>query len=269
METPVSSHFVGRVFLGAAVAASGVLQLVTGEFVRLVPKLPAWVPAPSVWPFVVGILLVATGLGILTNKVMRPALLLLIVMILLDLALVYAPLLVSNPGMDRPYLVGFMWTNPLKALALVGGAAMLAALTGTRRLPADDGPFARFEAMGAPLLALFLVVCGIQHFVYGAFVATLVPAWMPAPEFWTYLTGVALMAGGAGILVPKTTRRAAMASAAMIFSWVLLLHIPRALAGPNHANETAGVFEALAISGVALLVAGIPTVRRVDSAAPP
>ncbi len=44
----------------------------------------------------------------------------------------------------------------------------------------------------------------------------------------------------------------------MIFLWVLLLHIPRALAGPNHANETAGVFEALAISGVALIVAGTP-----------
>ena len=40
----------------------------------------------------------------------------------------------------------------------------------------------------------------------------------------------------------------------MIFLWVLLLHIPRALAGPNHANEAAGVFEALALSGVALVV---------------
>jgi hypothetical protein len=51
-------------------------------------------------------------------------------------------------------------------------------------------------------------------------------------------------------------RLAACLSAVMIFLWVLLLHIPRAFAGPNHANETAGVFEALAISGVALLVAG-------------
>jgi hypothetical protein len=42
----------------------------------------------------------------------------------------------------------------------------------------------------------------------------------------------------------------------VVFLWVLLVHIPRGLAGPNHANETAGVFEALAISGVALMVAG-------------
>jgi uncharacterized membrane protein YphA (DoxX/SURF4 family) len=245
---------VGRVFFGLATAASGVVQLVIGDFVRLVPKVPAWLPAPSVWAFATGVILLAIGLSVLTGKMTRPALLLLVAMILLDLALVYAPSLVWNPGMDRPYLVGFMWTNPLKALALIGGALMLGAISGNEN--ATRARAARLALLGAPLLALFLVVCGIQHFVYSAFVTTLVPAWMPAREFWTYFTGVALIAGGAGILMPRTARLAAMASATMIFLWVLLLHIPRALAGPNHANETAGVFEALAISGVALLVAG-------------
>jgi hypothetical protein len=41
----------------------------------------------------------------------------------------------------------------------------------------------------------------------------------------------------------------------MIFLWVLMLHIPRAIQEPAHAFETAGVLEALALSGVALLVA--------------
>jgi hypothetical protein len=55
----------------------------------------------------------------------------------------------------------------------------------------------------------------------------------------------------------------------MIFLWVLLLHIPRALAGPNHANETAGIFEALAISGVALLVAGTRVSRPASGGSDP
>ena len=42
----------------------------------------------------------------------------------------------------------------------------------------------------------------------------------------------------------------------MIFLWVLMLHIPRAVSLPAHAFETAGVFEALALSGVAFLTAG-------------
>jgi len=48
---------IGRVCLGAAVAGSGLMQLVNRDFVRLVPKLPAWAPAPGLWPVVVGALL--------------------------------------------------------------------------------------------------------------------------------------------------------------------------------------------------------------------
>jgi uncharacterized membrane protein len=260
METStaaLSALSLGRTFFGAATLASGVLQLTTGDFVRLVPKLPSWVPAPSALAYLAGVVLVAIGLAILSGRMARPALSLLGVMILLDVVLVYVPQMVSNPEMDRPFLRGFMWTNPLKALALVGGAAMLAALPGPERPKAAlVRAFARLEPLGAWLLALFLLVCGIQHFVYSDFVTTLVPSWIPAQRFWTYFAGVALIAGGAGLLVPKTARLAATLSASMIFLWVLLLHIPRALAGPNHANETAGVFEALAISGVALIVAG-------------
>jgi uncharacterized membrane protein len=249
---------LGRLFFGVATTASGLLQLVTGEFVRLVPRLPAWIPVPSmVLAYAAGVVLVAIGLAILSGRGLRPALTLLVALILLDLALVYAPQMASSPEMDRPYLHGFMWTNPLKALALMGGAAMLAALaSGSRPSAALVRAADKLAPLGPVLLAVFLVVCGIQHFVYRDFVTTLVPAWIPAREFWTGFTGIALVAGGAGILVPGIARWAASLSALMIFLWVLLLHIPRALAGPAHANETAGVFEALALSGVALLVAG-------------
>ncbi len=92
----------------------------------------------------------------------------------------------------------------------------------------------------------------MQHVVYADFVTTLVPSWIPGQRTWTYFIGVALIAGGAGTLISGTARSAATLSALMIFLWVLLLHIPRAVAGPNHPAETAGVFEALGLSGVAL-----------------
>jgi uncharacterized membrane protein YphA (DoxX/SURF4 family) len=266
MLPPTTSFSLGRIFFGVATMASGVLQLVSGDFVRLVPKLPAWVPAPSLIAYLVGVVLVAIGLAVLSGRMARPAASLLGVMILLDVVLLYAPRLVWNPEMDRPYLRGFMWTNPLKALALVGATAMLAG-----RLRGEERPlaslvrgFARLEPWGAPLLAAFLIVCGIQHFVYSDFVTTLVPTWTPEPRFWTYFAAVALIAGGVGILVPPTARLAATLSALMIFLWVLMLHIPRAFAEANHANETAGVFEALALSGVALLVAGTRPSRSHD-----
>ncbi len=214
METPTSAFSLGRAFFGVATLASGVLQLVTGDFVRLVPKLPAWVPAPSAWAYLTGVVLVAVGIAILSGRMARPAASLLGVLILLVFVLLYVPSLVWNPEIDRPYLLGFMWTNPLKALALAGGAAMLAAPPGGERpLAALVRAFARLEPLGGRLLALFLVVCGIQHFVYSDFVTTLVPAWIPAQRFWTYFAGVALLAGGLGLLVPQTARLAATLSA--------------------------------------------------------
>jgi uncharacterized membrane protein len=241
---------IGRTFFGLATTASGILQLATGEFVRIVPKLPAWVPAPSGWAYLFGVILVALGLAILSGRMARAAASVLGVMILLDVAFLYVPSFFNQPEIDRPFLRGFMYTNPLKCLALAGGAALI-------------GGVARSERLAPVFLAAFLIVCGLQHFTYNDFVTNMVPAWIPPGQrFWAYFSGIALLAGGIGILLPRTARLAASVSALMIFLWVPLLHIPRALAGPNHANETAGVFEALAISGVCLLVAGSRLTRR-------
>ncbi len=46
----------------------------------------------------------------------------------------------------------------------------------------------------------------------------------------------------------------------MLFIWFVILHIPRAIADPNidKGNEVTSVFEALAFSGVAFLIAFMP-----------
>ncbi len=137
--------------------------------------------------------------------------------------------------------------------AYLTGVVLIAAGTGGAFLvagsPAPMIPLSRF------FLSAFLVLTGVQHFLFVLFVATLVPRWIPGHLFWTYFAGVALIAGGIGMLMPTTRRMAALSSGTMIFLWVLLLHIPRALAAPHDSNETTAVFEALAISGAAFLVA--------------
>jgi hypothetical protein len=42
----------------------------------------------------------------------------------------------------------------------------------------------------------------------------------------------------------------------------VLLHIPRALANLHDANETTAVFEALAMSGIAILISTIPADKK-------
>jgi uncharacterized membrane protein YphA (DoxX/SURF4 family) len=113
----------------------------------------------------------------------------------------------------------------------------------------------RLRPLGPLFFAAFLILGGIQHFVYVDFVMKLVPSWIPGSRYWVYFTGMALVAGGVGILVPKTAWLAATMSGIMILLWVVLLHVPRALADLHNAGETSGVFEALALSGVAFLLA--------------
>jgi uncharacterized membrane protein len=233
---------VGRYFFGSAIVASGAMQLFRGEFVRLVPKLPAGTPWADAWPEVTGVILVIAGGLIIAGRYLRVGAAAISLLLLAVLAL-RVPEIAAKPG------TGFVWTNPCKVLALLGGAILLGAL----KLNAGS----RVRWCRA-FLATFLIVAGVQHFVYATFVHTLVPAWMPMPPAWTYITGVTLFAGGVGLLLPRTAPLAGAWAGLMIFLWVLMLHLPRALIDPRGAFELAGVFEALALSGVALLAIGGP-----------
>jgi uncharacterized membrane protein YphA (DoxX/SURF4 family) len=240
---------VGRWFFGIAVAGSGALQLVAGDFVRLAAQEGA--PAgQSAWPYLIGVVLFATGCMIAAGRLARPAGAVVAGMLLVALVAVQIPRLLDNPW------AAFMWIKPLKSVALAGGAGLLAAALPIKGRGAPRATTVeRIERVSVLCLAVFLFVCGLQHFVYADFVAALVPSWIPGQRFWALFAGVALMAAGVGLLASRTARLAAFLSAVMIVSWVLLLHIPRAVAGPDRPGETAGVFEALAISGIALLIA--------------
>jgi uncharacterized membrane protein len=242
---------LGRFFFAVSMVALGIRQLLTGVLVRLVPPLPGWIPWHSIWPYLIGVALVIAGAALGSPRLARGAALVLGAMILFAFLFLHLPQAAADP------LVGFMWTNPAKALAMLGGVILLAG-----SLPhAADSPsalargFRKVYFLGPLFLAGFLILGGIQHFVYADFVARLVPGWIPGPYLWVYFTGIALIAGGVGMLVPKTARLAALMSGIMMLLWVILLHIPRALADLHNIGETSGVFEALALSGAAFILA--------------
>src|ERR1700742_942218 len=83
-----------------------------------------------------------------------------------------------------------------------------------------------FLYSGRFLLALPMIVFGIEHFVFTKFVATLVPGWIPWHMFWTYFVGVALIASGIAIIARRQAYLAAVLLGGMIFLFVLLCHIP-------------------------------------------
>jgi hypothetical protein len=67
-------------------------------------------------------------------------------------------------------------------------------------------------------------------------------------------------------MVKRVARLASLLVGVMIFLWVVMLHIPRAIADPytNVGNEWASVFEALAFSGMALMLAVMPSKTSIE-----
>jgi uncharacterized membrane protein len=250
---------VGRLFFAVAIIAFGIQQFIFGDFVP--GRAPAWpvsIPGRLIWAYVSGAVLITAGAAIIFGKKARWAAMLTGTMIFLWALLRHIPVAAAAPTF------GGEWTSMGKALALFGGAFAVAG-----SLPEEKGSRTSalstivnskhgFIYLGRFCLALFMILGGIQHFMFVDFVATLVPVWIPGAVFWTYFAGVALIAGGAGLLLPQTTRLAAALSGLMIFLWVVILHIPRALAASaaQSRNEWTAVFEALAISGIAFVLAG-------------
>jgi uncharacterized membrane protein len=257
---------VGRLFFAIGLFAWGIQHLVAGDFVtRVVPSWPGWMPPRTIWAYLVGTGLMAAGAAIIFHVKAGAAAVTFGVLSFASFVLLHLPLAAKD------IRLGGAWTSAGKALVMCGGALCVAVSLADAGGDIPSTPFAsakvreRLVIWGRLCLGVFMTLCGIQHFLFVPFVASLVPAWIPGPVFWTYFAGVALIAGGVGIVVPQVTRLAALLSGAMIFSWVFLVHIPLTLKDPHNAGTVASVFEALAFSGVAFLLAGLASRPRTQS----
>lgn len=117
-------------------------------------------------------------------------------------------------------------------------------------------------------MAVSLVVFGVQHFIYGGFLATVVPAYMPGRLFWAYFVGVALVAAAIGIFTKMLARPAATMLGVMFFLFVVLLHIPRIIGNSRNGNEWTSGFVALAMCGGAWILASAAPLEEREKADP-
>jgi uncharacterized membrane protein len=258
---------VGRAFFGVALIAWGVQQFLFGDFVPgRAPAWPASLPGKLFWAYVSGAVFIASGAAILStyaqglrrdpgftrlSRTPRLAALLAGSLIMVWALLRHIPLALADTNF------GGAWTALGKALAFTGGALAIAGSLTPRGASGVSRHPDWLIHIGRACLGIFMINSGIQHFIWTDFVDTLVPTWVPGgARFWTYFAGVALIAGGAGMNFRPTARLAALLSGGMVFTWFVILHIPRALAAApdNSRNEWIAVFEALAVSGIALVV---------------
>ena len=68
-------------------------------------------------------------------------------------------------------------------------------------------------------LGVFIYLAGIAHFVNPDFFDAIVPPWLPLSErFWTYISGLAEIAVGIAVLVPKYRRIGGWAAFALFIA---------------------------------------------------
>jgi uncharacterized membrane protein len=248
----MTSHFgiaVSRAFYAIALIAFGTQHFLFGDFIA--GRAPAWPEGlPGKFPFAYasGLLLIVSGLAVLANKKARLAMAVSGIVILVWAALRNIYGIAMNPE------YGGLLTNNFKALTIGSGAFIVADTFmkegGSSSLDKLISPMAN---LGKHLVALFLLVAGVQHFLFVDFVKFLVPTWIPGDLFWTYFSACALIAAGVGLITGIKVSLAAHLAGWMVFAWVLLLHIPRAIVNANQ-NEWTAVFEALAVSGLLFLI---------------
>ena len=246
---------VGRTFFAIALLGLGVEHFVFQEFVT--GRAPGWpneVPGEMLWVYGSGVLVILAGVSLVMRRWGRQAMLGLGLLVFVWALLRHLPIVAADA------LLAGSWTRAGKALAFAGGSFAVAGTLppisgetgrGWRRYANMTEPFVRF---GGICLGCFLIIAGLQHFKFTTFVVALIPAWFPGnATLWARFAGVALIAGGLGLLVRRTAVLAGLMTGLMLFSWFWIVHLPRTL---TSISDAIAVFEALAFSGIALVVAG-------------
>jgi uncharacterized membrane protein YphA (DoxX/SURF4 family) len=252
----VNLNKLGRVLFGIPFVGFGVQYFIYGRFTGGLPPAPPWTPGAPATAYVLGALLIAAGATIVGSTTIAAnakarlfATLLGILVFVCVLAMfISTPSAILHDGTAR--------TRALEPLALAGAAWVLAGSPQNQTLSVQSW-FAtkQLATMGRLIFGASMVVFGFQHFMYGQFVAMLVPSWLPWHIFWTYFFGVALIAAGISIVTGIQARLAAILLGLMFLLWVVVLHAPRVAASPHNGDEWSSLFVAVAMCGSCFIIA--------------
>ena len=232
---------LGRILFAVTFAILGALFLGFHDFaLTWIPKIIPWRDAPAT---VIGVLLLAGGIGLLIPRAAAPSALVLAALLLVRF-LFQMRFVVAEPLVEVHYeVVG-------ETLAEIAGAWTMFAML------ARDGA-ARFGGVrtGQILFGLALLPFGLSHFFYLNLTAPLIPSWIPFHVALAYFTGAGHFAAGVAILVNVLPRLAATLEAVMVSLFTLLVWVPAMFAAPMSRANWGEIVASAAISGAAWAVA--------------
>lgn len=238
----------GRVIFSLANIALGVETIVCAHSSLsvngyvVIPILPFLPPVPWL-AYLLGAIWAALGIGLLWNVSMRSSALglggmLFICTLLLDVSNYFAHL--GNMSLR---------TELFEPLALATLAWLLPGPSGMLATPDWLAQTSRW------LLALSLLVFGVDHFLALVGIGTLLPAWIPLHVFWVAFFGLVFLASSVSLVLDRGQRWTLAGLGLMFAIWVFTLHLPRVLGlyeipgAPQDPAEWSSLFIAVALWG--------------------
>lgn len=236
-----------RLPFAAGILGLGAVCLVFRDFALQWQSAPEWVKLIPYAAIVSALWLIATGVGLAVRRLAFAAAVSAVVMFGVWAFVFHGPLVAKQP------VQLYLWLGMAEAGCLMAaGLALIGAHRQDTRV-----------VLGARIVfGLCAVVFGLCHFVYVDPTAKMVPAWLPFPLAWAYLTGGGHLAAGLALVSGIQARLAAGLEAAMCAAFVVLLHVPRVIAAPTSQMEWTMVFVALSITGAAWVIRSHATTAK-------
>jgi uncharacterized membrane protein YphA (DoxX/SURF4 family) len=255
---PAVFLFLGRLFFACSLLAFGIQEFRYSGHVPDLGLVPGWlhggIHLAAAW--IAGALFLLTAIAVLFWIRVRP------IALLLSAALVAAaflriPITYHNMIQSVP-----MRTVFFELLSCAAACWILAGLDPSPESIPPGSVRGTLAGAGRWIFAIAAIVYGIGHFQAPAFIASVIPHWIPFPFFWVYFTAAGFLLAGLAMATGIAMRPGAALLGLMFFLWVVLLHAPRIAHALHNGDEWNSGFVALAMSGCALLVAALPARER-------
>ena len=247
----------GHAVFAATMIGLGILGLIKGNFNPILLPVPNTLPGREALAYLSAFILLASGVGLLWQRVAVSAARVLVAYFLLWLLLLRVPGIFLAPNVE-------FWWAACKIAVMLAGAWVLYSWFATDwdkghiGFAVNDGGLCIARA----LYGLALIPFGVAHFVYLKDTAALVPGWLPSHVGWASFTGAAFIAAGVAVLAGVFARLAAALSAVQIGMFTLLVWVPVMVAGFKNAFQVSETIVSAALTAGAWMVAdsyrGIP-----------
>ena len=245
----------GRIFFGICIAGIGVLHfLYPGIRPIIIPDLTN-IPSGLYWiVYLTAVLLTITGLLIVIGKKFHLISLIMGMVFLALFLFVHLPVFLSAGPQNTS-----LWINLNKILALSGGFFLTAQINAPIFENKMVNTLFKLSPIGSYLFAIMLYNFSVGHILSMNGVSTLVPKYIPFPKFWTFMGGIALMGSAISIFTRYKTEKINLLLAAVLFIWLLSLHLYYAVQFPKwkEGENFIGVITCMAFCGIALVISQI------------